>query len=448
MPYFSLDMLKIEKSYIEYCTEHKLDPLKVKTCEDFLCELRNDKPRFLKEVDELKLKIDPRSPLGKICSVALVNSFEDVNAIFEIVALSENNELTISERRNELKKLSDDFFEEHFYDNKKRNDFIATTMFITECLRAELYDLAYKASDSVFLKKYQNTCLGNFFKLYIDIFADKEIDPQFDFDEEKFGTLPILSDVLYFLYCLREENDDEADKTLEKIKCENKEMYFLFGLGFCTVKIDVASLPKYSLCKTFGQLDPNLDYFKYKESLNNLILFLKIGCEYCFKFFYQFERKFNEEATDFLGEQLAILSTQEKMLAVAIMTVGFQQFNTTNLLKLKISNVKKIIRESTKISNGSEDIDPTMMFFDKFLSQDDESLDEAFIALQGHNFIANLDFDNDTFEPQDELFVFTNAFTSGLLKAFKDNPSLIDSDELNEFSVVDNFDDDKPGNKS
>lgn len=447
-PYFSLYMLKIEHEYITYCHSKHLDPLKEDTAIGFFEWLKDDKDKFYEQINEFKLKIDPRSIVGKLFSTVLVGCFEDVDFVFEIVALNTNETYTIFERKKRIQEIYDAYLEQHIYAIKKRNDLIVGALMITECLRAEDYTNAYKSCSLMFNDKYHNQCLFNFFRIYIDIFSNKEIDPQTEFDVTQFGTYPFLSDVLYYLYSLREENDEEAEHALNSIKEQSKELYFLFGLGFCTVKIDVISLPKYAICKKFGTIDPNSDYFAYKESIYTLILFLKIACDYCFKYFYQFEKKYNEEAVKFLNTQLHILSLQEKLLTVAIMSTGFTQFNTTSFIDMRISKVKQIIKEAAKEVKVQSDQEVTEKFFAKFLSPEESDIDQTLIDLENHGFISNLDFDNDKFTPEDELFIFTNAFSSGLMKSLKDNPNLFDSDDITEFSVDNNFDDDKPGNAS
>lgn len=436
-------MLILENYYLEYCDLNKLEILSVESANSFLkAESTINPDDLLKAIDNFELQFDPRKGLNNYLVPGLCKILKHPRPIFRLYNLSLRDDLSITERQEEMDLLTLPFLSRHTLGHLKRNDFIAVGMYITECLKCEQYKHAREFGAVVFETKYKNEYLKNFFDSYIKIFSNEEIDPKTEFDRFKFGFFDFLSDVLYFLYYLREEEKELAKGVLTNLDFDCKEIYYLFGLGFCSTKIDITSTPSIQEIKKFGKIDPSLDLEGYEKSVLNLVLFLKLTCSYVFKYFYNYQTVLTEVATENLSLSMDVLTTQDKLLAVAIMVVGLHVLETTGTYCLvKIEDVKKAISFASQEKEKTNEEDD-LKYFVKFMSNDEKEFNNSLINLENHDFISDLDFEKGTFVATDELFIFTNTFSVSLLAAFKNNPDLIEENDLDDFSIAATTNDD------
>lgn len=441
-------MYTLEKDYIEYCELNNLPILETESIDSFFSASSTHHPEeLLDEIDHFELNFDIRPLLTRYFVQGLCKILKHPWPIFSLYYLTLKEDLTITERQEKVDLLTLPYMSRHAMGHLKRNDYIAIGLYITECLRSEHYKYAFEFGSKIFETKYKNIYLKNFFESYIKIFSNEEIDPFSEFDTSKFGTFEFISDILYFLYYLREEDKEKARDSLNKLEATQKEIYYLFALGFCSTKIDVTSTPSIKAIKNFGKIDPMVDYEAYKYSVYDFILFLKVTCSYCFNYFYNMQTFVADLTTEIIDNYMSLLSVQEKMIALVIMVLGFRAIDEHENATIQIQEVKNAITYASKEDDTKEG-ELNLKFFIRFLSNDQEEFNNTLIELQNHGMISDLNFEKGTFIPLDELFAFTNAFSAGLMTAFKNNPDMFDEKGLEDLSISITKDDDFTGHES
>lgn len=430
-------MLKIEISFLSYCWENRLKPFDDESISKYVSYmLEKNQHEFISLMDDYESNFNLESPTNYFLVPEICANFVTPYPIFQLFQLSMIDDLSISERKKELKNMQAHVISRHTLGHLKRNDAIAIGLYINECLKAEMYQEAFINGSSIYLRKFKNEYIFNFVNEYIFIFSGGEIDPDKDFDRLKFGHFGFISTLLYFLYYLREDELVKAKSCLQDLKEEFPELFYLFAYGFTTIKINLSTNPSINAIKNFGKIDPQTNDEEYEASILDFIKFVKYTCSYCFHYSSNLSKVVKEITKENLNYYMDTLSIGEKFVAVAIMAVGTRNYGKLirNDGLIFIDDVKRVLT----FPNEELDEDDKEMLdtVSKFVSIKDENLTNILIGLSSNNMIEDLDFESGTFVVLDELFVFSEAFSTGLMTALKNNPNLFEEGNLDDLVLT------------